>query len=558
MPITENPMHLDDRADTGLQTHSEKNMNPAKAMVLKLSHPPCNVPELEGLPTNDARTQVITQWRNNDVLMDCTVNTGPGVTKTTGWTDVHDYGLIFPTGARISYIGCYYGQSARYLQDVANTKIQDNFDFSVWQKTVNLYRPIYKSATVYSNQTMFNNTGTCNVQQFNPAILFAGKLSTFSWQQPENFAKFVEDAVNDGRCTLGGSLHSDFNQSAVEHYFRKASIKFTGISLDPSTTIQVINLGKIGYNSDEASIMPSPSQMLTNSMRSYAGKAVDGAFAVQRLNTVTPAWLAGSRTSDDFNGLYECYTFTQYTNGPGSFTRLVEQAGIDKANVMLDTLWSQDMTWTFMRFQGLNPSGLISSSTVSPVVIKTYYGFEAQPVWGGPWNGLSRVSPKPDLAAMQALMDTFYGMPDAMEAKYNFLGTILPFLKGLIPKGISLLSGLFGGSSKSKAPDRYRNAGSTMADVVSTMRGMRMQEPMHYPPQQRHYDGQIYSTAPVTIAGPPAYPLPRAPAPRPSRSRTPRSQKRVVSASPAPRRNLKKLPPVPQGNKTYPKGYTRK
>jgi hypothetical protein len=96
-----------------------------------------------------------------------------------------------------------------------------------------------------------------------------------------------------------------------------------------------------------------------------------------------------------------------------------------------------------------NSVGATSELSVSPLAIKTYYGFEAQPVWNGPWNGLSKVAPKPNIMAMQALLDSFYEMPDAMPMKYNSWGTFLPFLLDVLPKGIELVSSLFDKSKKS-------------------------------------------------------------------------------------------------------------
>lgn len=475
--IAANPMHFDDGSASNEQAHEFKNMSPERAMILKLTHPPTTVPELEGLPTNDARTQVVIQWRNNDILKTPSIVTEQGVTEDVDWSTVTDYGFIVPNSARVQYIGCTYGPvgspvEGQYVQDVKNTKIQDNFDFSVWSKTVNLYRPIYKSTTLYSNVTMFNNVGSINVQQFNPAILFAGKLSEFSFQSPELFARFLKDGVAASRISLGGAVHCDYNLSAVEHYFRSTGQKTSGFDLDPSTTIQVIDLGKVGYEQDVTSLMPTPSQINTNSMRSFAGKFQDGAFAVQRLNTIAPRWLVGSRPSINYNGLYECYTYTVLSDGTGHFVPLAEQTAPGKSKVLLDTLWSQDMTWTFIRCQGLTAQS-VTSQDIPPFLIKQYYGMEAQPVWGGPWNGLSRESPRPSLKAMQQLIDAFYAMPDAMEAKYNFLGTILPFLKGLIPAGVSLLSGLF--KPKEEKKDRRRDDSSSMASIARQLRELRLE-----------------------------------------------------------------------------------
>jgi hypothetical protein len=545
MSETENPMNFDNVGSSHqTQEHNIKNMSNEQAMVLKLSHPPTNVPELLGLPTNDARTQVLIQWRNNDVMQVPSFEISNGVTDDGDWRTITDYGYIIPTGARVPYIGVYYGKTGFYLQDVRNTKVQDNFNFDVWKDTVNLYRPIYKSTTVYSNVTAFNNTGSMNVQQFNPAILFAGTLSEFSWQHPKYFSIFIKDGIEAGRIKTTNASHVDFNPIAIEHYFRDAGTKLTGVDLDPSTTIQVVNLGRIGYESDAASIMPSPSQINTNSMRSYAGRFADGAFAVQRLNTVSPAWLTGTRTyeKEKNNGLYQCFIFTDSDGSAPSFAQLNEQLPGNTSKVLTDTLWSQDMTWSFVRAQGITPNGLVTTTpdaSVSPFLIKTYYGFEAQPVWGGPWNGLARVSPKPSLTAMQALIDTFYGMPDGMPAKYNFLGTILPFLKDIIPAGVSWIKSIFSDPKPKPQKKAFNFAGWNFVPPLS--QGVRAASRSEAPSR----DGPITVVRPPTIRGGPSripVPIRRRTAAAPQQSRIPRPV-RVVQVPDQPRRrNRKELP----------------
>eukprot|EP01084_Bolivina_argentea_P210210 357876_1 len=52
------------------------------------------------------------------------------------------------------------------------------------------------------------------------------------------------------------------------------------------------------------------------------------------------------------------------------------------------------------------------------------------------------MSPKPSLSEMQALMDTFYEMPDGMPAKYNAMGAFLPFLAQALPHALSFVKHL--------------------------------------------------------------------------------------------------------------------
>jgi hypothetical protein len=443
---------------TSVQNHKINNINSEEAMILKCTHPPTNVPELEGLPTNDARTQCIIQWRNNEVLKEPLTRNDATQTQEVDWHNINDYSIIVPTGARIKYFGLTYSATtaANYDQDYANVGVQDNFNFDLWRSTVNVYRPIYKSITLYPNVTAFNNTGIINVQQFNPNVLFAGKLLHMSYDQPEIFLKHLECMEKRGILEFVkdlGDTTQGLNHSVVRDYLTIKGHKYGGIKLDPATDVQVISFQNIGYESDSFSLAPTPSQIMTNSMRSYADKFVNGAFAVQRLNTVSPSWLAGDNLS--ISGLYECYTWTISKDGQKHYVPLLDQFGktgtaLSEVPIMKDTLWTKDMTWTVMRMQGISSNQHVTTdAAASPIAIKTYYGFEAQPVWNGPWNGLSKVAPKPNIMAMQALLDSFYEMPDAMPMKYNSWGTFLPFLLDVLPKGIELVSSLFNKSKKS-------------------------------------------------------------------------------------------------------------
>jgi hypothetical protein len=357
----------------------------------------------------------------------------------------------------VKWIGCCYGIKAGvsntlYDQDLANVGIQDNFDFKVWSKTANNYRPVAKSTTIYPNVTAFNNQGILSAQQFNPTLLFAGTLSDLSYNNVKLFHHYLDELYKSSKRSFVrdvSQVHPELNLYAFESWMRSRALKPTGLELDPNVFIQIVNLGTIGYLTDIASLVPTPSQILTNSMRSYADKFINGAFTVQRINTLSPAWMAGSNTfiNSVYPGLYQCYTFTQSVDGSGHLISLKEPSVIgvasDQLAPLLDTLWTQDMTWSFIRMQGITPNpnitGQIAPSVASPISIKTYYTFESQPVWNGPWNGLSRTSPMPCLKDMENLMDTFYNMKDSMPAKMNFLGSFLPTLISMLPAGLKVL-----------------------------------------------------------------------------------------------------------------------
>jgi hypothetical protein len=241
------------------------------------------------------------------------------------------------------------------------------------------------------------------------------------------------------------------------------------LKLDPNNFIQIINLGNVGYESDISSLVPTPSQIAQNSMRSYQDKFINGAFVVSRVNTLSPKWMSGSNTSQNTNGkgLYECWSYTVSGDGSTHLVSLKDPSGVgvkpSDAPRMFDTLWSSDMTWQVIRMQGISPNMITpngsNSSTVSPISIKNYYGIEAQPVWNGPWNGIARMSPKPSLSEMQSLMDTFYEMPDGMPSKYNAMGAFLPFLAQALPHALSFVKHLI--TKEKPAPKRASAVATT-------------------------------------------------------------------------------------------------
>jgi hypothetical protein len=467
--LVDNSMNFDPTSDSTSmpeQSHG-KALTPSQAFVCKVTHPPTTVPEFEGLPTQDARTQVVYNMRNIDVLKTpITYDATSELYQSNSWGDHSDYTVLVPNGARIKWFGCCYDVtnpntpgttpeiSRYYSQDLANVGVQDNFDFQNWARTVNLYRPCYKSITLYPNVTAFNNQGILAAQQFNPNILFNGSMSTLSYEQPKLFIQALDHlySVQNDNLFQASETHPDFHHSLVESWFKTRKIRVRGLKLDPDNFIQIINLGSIGYESDITSLVPTPSQIAQNSMRSYQDKFINGAFVVSRVNTLSPKWMSGSNTgqSDKNRGLYQCWSYTIANDGSTHLVQLKDpsSAGVKPSDAppMLDTLWSSDMTWQVIRMQGISPNMITPTTNnaiaASPISIKNYFGIEAQPVWNGPWNGIARMSPKPSLSEMQALMDTFYEMPDGMPAKYNAMGAFLPFLAQALPHALSFVKHL--------------------------------------------------------------------------------------------------------------------
>ena len=195
-----------------------------------------------------------------------------------------------------------------------------------------------------------------------------------------------------------------------------------------------------------------------------------------------------ANTNNAKNGLYECYFYTKDVLGATDFSPFFENApeGLDNTQLMdkyilHDTLWSSDMTfgWTF--YQGLSLNSQTSVNT--QMLIKKYYtGYEVQPTPRSAWSGMVRLGPKPDLMAMQALMDAFYELKDCMPARYNFWGTLASIAgEGIKTFGSSLLESLLKPSdnkvkneSSSKKSRRSKDTDKQLQSVNRKLRSMQI------------------------------------------------------------------------------------
>lgn len=477
---TENSVDIDMfseiRGSSEVQS-SSKIVNPEYAFVQKCLHPPSAVPGYCGLPTNDARSQVTLEWRTmniNNTPMIFDYKTGATRLVTASDLSQFDYTYLHTNGGRVLSIPFIWNTSTGGMtQDLANVALVTQYNWENWIDDANLFRIVYKSSTHSLNATMFNNTGTMVGNQFNPAILFAGTLLAFAESFPSHFRNWCRDMIKCRRlCEVDlsdrvvSTMWSQFPRYIRDSLTDTLSIT-KQLNLDPNTNIQVLNLSAInqGYNND---ITPDNNGILQQSMRSYGGKALEGGFSIQRLNTITPRWQTATNTnSKGLRGLYECYTYSVDAGGAGHFVPLLDnqKAGTGSSDLVLlqDTLWSQDMTMSWVRFQGLSLNSQTSVST-QLLILKQYIGLEVQPTAISAWGGMTKLGPKPDLTAMQALMDGFFEIKDVLPARYNFWGTLGSIAaQGLKTFGSSILDNLVSGGGKSKG--KKGKAGKEMGEV---------------------------------------------------------------------------------------------
>lgn len=513
--------NLSKTVDSEVQSSTVAEVNPQAAFIRKSIHPPSAIPNYTGIPTNDARSQVLVQWRN-PVLMKQPIifDAANGKTRYVIAEDLtqFDLAILHTNGARVLSIPFIFNKTTGGMNyDFNNVDIQDAYNFDKWQDDANLYRPVFKSTTTYLNATMFNNTGLVVGNQFNPNILFAGSILSFAHEHSQEFFSFARTVLRK-RCiklTTRSDDHQHYHDlfRMFPKYIRdelQTILELNNnevLNLDPNTKIQVFNAGDLGQTSVALNITPVPttSQIMNNSMRSGAWKAQDGTFTVQRLNTIAPSWLSASNTDNAESGLYECYFYVKDSNGVTQFSPFFDNApeGVDNQTlldkfVLHDTLWSKDMTWGWTFYQGLSLNS--QTSTATQLLIKKYYtGYEVQPTPRSAWSGMVNLGPKPDLMAMQALMDAFYELKDMLPAKYNFWGTLGTLAaQGLKTFGSSILDSLMKGSSNkqiknettskkdTKPNNRSRDMAKQIESVNKKLDTMYIRNSKRKQPQQRN------------------------------------------------------------------------
>jgi hypothetical protein len=459
------------QTDNEVQSRDETS-NPKVACIKQLVHPPSAIPGFNGLPTNDARTQVVLKYRNlnlSEIPIIFDSESGTFKNLTTPPPNIAILSLNSPRVNGIQFVNT--ALSGIWYQDVNNVYLNTSYNWKNWQDDANLVRPIGKSCTTYLNATAFNDTGVVVCEQFNPSILFAGDLLSFSQDMPNHFFDWCHCMFKLGyiKQVKGGyvAIHKrPFPNYVMSEIKNRLELKtFDEIELDPSTTIQVLNLSALDYVDGVASQpVPDLTQTLQNSERSYAGKAREGNFTVQRLNTVSPRWMSTSNINRETNGFYQCYTYFIGPDGVSHFVPIQDKTAAGTtgaaAPILFDSQWSTDMTFSWTQYRGLSYTSAPATILSQILITKWYTIFEVQPAFQSAWAGTQTVSPKPDLEVMQALMDAFYELKDSMPAKYNFWGALGSLAanglktfgsKLLKDLGGSVMKGMSSGSSSKKS-----------------------------------------------------------------------------------------------------------
>jgi hypothetical protein len=489
-----------------IQSAPEASISPSHAFVAKTIHPPSAVGNYEGIPTNDTRSQVLLNWTGFDLTNPPLGGYVTGVRPPAIFPS--EWAFLVPNGGRIKYITFFKDvTSGIWYQDLANVGIVDTYDWDNWFYDANKYRQAYRSTTICLNATMFNNVGMVSSCQFNPAVLFTGTILTLAEKDPALFMRHMRAQMTAKKINILSRTHAEYDDK-LTHWLRLPKhirldlaevfgLKDTdALELDPNTLFQLINFGNSGEDTLNSDFVPTLSQVLQSSQRSMGGKAMEGTFTVQRMNTVAPKWYVANTTKagggyPNLKGLYQCNTYwIDNLNIPHvvSFFENAPTGTLLPALVPLcDTEWGDDWTWSWTHFKGMVPNNVLTGDlTVASELfsLKTYLGLEVQPANKSAWSGMMRLSPKPDLTAMQALMDAFYELKDTFPARYNFWGTLGTIAaSGLKTLGSSLLKELVGGDKTKKA--KTKSAAPARRQQTSAPVSTRQRQRPHFAAARR-------------------------------------------------------------------------
>jgi hypothetical protein len=498
-----------------LTIHQTENQNmapmssPVKSFLRKIIHPPSQVPGYEGLPTNDVRSQIKMELRGVDIIKTPITSTGTDV-KTELYNSIDmDYAILVPASMKIAYLPfIYVDKIGRWIQDVANVKYNNQYNTDRLCVDAMTWRPTYKSITGTLNATYFNNTGLVVAAQFIPQIGFRG---TIAYMAETNFTLFkafikhkrdnneivihqnkISDKIRknfdeedsdyevisdyDSRCKRVTKFKEEF-EANIPPYIRDRLIHEGVMTKNEvplfsvQTSVQVIDFAGSPNPILPGSLSPVPStdQLLQNSVRSYTDKAMEGVFAVNRLTTIDPKWRTSGilRPETENFGQYQCY-WSVYLSPTQpvlyGFQSQTSQEGLTPTQIptLLDHEWSQDMTWTWIIFKGLTANGGGGNRSNQLCALKTITGVEIQPSYNSPWAPMSEPGPKPDLNAMQEMMDIFYQQKDAMPARCNFWGELFGTLGSTVVSKLGpKVIGSIGGNLISKLKEHALNQGKT-------------------------------------------------------------------------------------------------
>lgn len=456
--------------------HQEKTIHgsPHDDFILKMSHPPRSQ-AFAGLPTEDTRTQVCVEYVNQFLQVPSKYIDGTQIVSRANPTRI---AFLQLTGLKVLHIAFVTNLAdTQWFQDIANTAINSLYNFKRnWASDVQLYRPTFRSHTSTLNATAFNDTGMVSVNQFNPAFLFQGVVSSLANNDLELFVEYVRIGLDDNRLK-SLSKSEDSNWHRFPKFVRdeiKDKLCVENLNIDPNALVQILSLGQVGGNLD---FVPDASQILTQSTRSFGSTAKEGTFTVTRLNTETPKFIAASNlTSGTDSGLYECYIGIRRPDNGVSIVALQDQSSTFTTPVLLtDTPWSSDKTCSWTLYEGLSYNAQALPAINQQILIHKYYmGAELQPALQSAFAGMSRLAPKPNFKNMQDLMLMFYDMKDSMPARYNFLGTLInagaSLLKKHAPTVIKHVMGEVG-SMSAKDPKLKKDAEkiSKLSHMVTQM-----------------------------------------------------------------------------------------
>ena len=241
--------------------------------------------------------------------------------------------------------------------------------------------------------------------------------------------------------------------------------------------------------------------------------------------------------------MYECY-FAVYDATTRSYSTFAFQEnclpGVDPTlHSLYDTQWSDDMTWTWIKFGGLslNPQSNVSMQLL---VTKVISGLEVQPSTRSAWNPMLKLGPTPDLQAMQALMDAFYLEKHAMPARCNWLGVLGTLATGALSLGSSVLNSYLSKNNETEGQKAVRQAVGAAGAAVGQQVYSAVEKSVHRSKQNAQTIQKIAHEVKVMKQAPPRPPPPTKP--RAQRNYRPQPQRRT---NPQQKQQGPRRPPPP-------------
>lgn len=527
-----------------------KEDNAYDAVVMQCVHPPTAVAGCLGLPTNDDRSQVIVRHLTERMMTTPRiVDHGQDSVRAITDADMTEFsiGIIVPNGMRCHWLqfvnNATVGQ--QFTQDLANTVVYDGYNWGNYNTDMRFHRPMAGSITTEHNFGRLNPPGLIAATQIYPVIIFQGPSAMLAEKNPRLFKTWLAKCISRRMIKISprGAPKTKQDERDYVHVERgfydklphsmRAELREMlrgDFDIDIPLSLTYIQILDMPTHPDQAVLapvipFPSLSQMITGDPKHYTAPATEGVFAVQRYNTLTPAW---SRTNlapyatvpgqeGYVSGMYSCW-FSKYDeiNMMYEIEPFWEPnptaTSTGDLNVLMDTAWREDFTFTFVKVTGLSPNNatVTTSNQWSSLSTKCVRITEVMPHYKSVLASLQQLAPAPNVMCMQAIEKCMWALKHGLPARDNFaFAAIMPYIAqaalsvggGLLEKWLSSNKSVAERTATGRA--LAKTAGETMVNALvanaKPIQGQRKNTPRKRQPAQKKQAPKI-SPLPKKIA----------------------------------------------------------